>query len=98
MADFTSAVVEVVEEVEEIMDDAERMFEALEPKHDQEGAVSVEDIVDGIIGGELEVADFAGMCLEWSGSDEEIESKVSEEGGDEHGDVEDMHYLYVQPK
>ena len=39
-----------------------------------------------------------GMCLEWSGSDEEIESKVSAEGGDEHGDVEDMHYLYVQPK
>ena len=59
LAVFTSAVMEVTEEVEEIMDDAERMFEAPEPKHDEEGAVSVEDIVDGIIGGELEVADYA---------------------------------------
>ena len=59
MEDFTSAVVEVVEEVEKIMDDAERLFKALEPKHDEESAVSVEDIIDGIIGGELEVADYA---------------------------------------
>ena len=73
------------------MDDAERIFEALEPKHDEEGAVSVEDIVDGIIGGELEVADYAGMCLEWSGSGKE--SEVSGEGGDEHVDFEDVQFI-----
>eukprot|EP00483_Globobulimina_turgida_P012919 UN12943 len=49
LADFTSAIMNVVNNYDDIMQDAELLFDELQAEQDDMGAVKIKDIVDAIM-------------------------------------------------
>ena len=107
IADFTSGIMNIVQDYDDIMEDAELLFETLENLQDDMGSIKIENIVDAIMlnkddGAAKNIKQQIMIGLELN---EEDESDDGDDGdGDGHDEVDEnafennMPELYVKPK
>eukprot|EP00484_Ammonia_sp_Unknown_P020316 CAMPEP_0197038964 /NCGR_PEP_ID=MMETSP1384-20130603/15831_1 /TAXON_ID=29189 /ORGANISM="Ammonia sp." /LENGTH=328 /DNA_ID=CAMNT_0042469481 /DNA_START=275 /DNA_END=1261 /DNA_ORIENTATION=- len=94
IADFASGIMNIVNDYDDIMEDAELLFETLGNLQDDMGSLKIEDIVDAIMlnkddGAATNIKQQIMMGMNPDGNDADANEEADDDEEDEDGDGED---------